>query len=35
MHSFEKSSKTGASVEIKTRPEQPEALALGLIEGRL
>ncbi|MCU0791962.1 MAG: Gfo/Idh/MocA family oxidoreductase [Opitutaceae bacterium] len=35
MHSFEKSSKTGASIEIVSRPEQPEALPLGLIEGRL
>ncbi len=35
MHSFEKSSKSGTSVEIKSRPAQPEALPLGLIQGRL
>ena len=35
MHSFEKSSTTGKSIEIQSRPEQPEALPLGLIEGRL
>jgi predicted dehydrogenase len=35
MHSFEKSSTTGTSIEIKSRPAQPEALPLGLIEGRL
>jgi predicted dehydrogenase len=35
MHSFEKSSKTGTSIVIESRPEQPEALPLGLIEGRL
>lgn len=35
MHSFEKSSKTGTSIEIQSRPPQPQALPLGLIEGRL
>lgn len=35
MHSFEKSSRTGTTVEIVSRPERPEALPLGLIEGRL
>lgn len=35
MHSFEKSSVTGKSIEIKSRPPQPEALPLGLIEGRV
>ena len=35
MHSFEKSSVSGTSIEIKSRPEQPEALPLGLVEGRL
>ena len=35
MHSFEQSSKTGKSITIQSKPEQPEALPLGLIEGRL
>lgn len=35
MHAFERSSKTGATVAILSRPEQPEPLPLGLIEGRL
>lgn len=35
MHSFEQSSKTGKSIVIQSRPEQPQALPLGLIEGRL
>jgi predicted dehydrogenase len=35
MHSFEKSSKTGTSIEIQSRPAQPEPLPLGLIQGRL
>jgi predicted dehydrogenase len=35
MHSFEKSSETGTSIEIQSRPDQPEALPLGIIEGRL
>jgi predicted dehydrogenase len=35
MHSFEKSSQTGARVTIESQPEQPTPLPLGLIEGRL
>lgn len=35
MHAFEKSSVSGASVELVSRPAQPEALPLALIEGRL
>ncbi len=35
MHSFEKSSNSGTSIQIQSRPAQPEALPLGLIEGRL
>ncbi len=35
MHSFEKSSTTGKSISIQSRPEQPEPLPLGLIQGRL
>ena len=35
MHAFEKSSTTGTHVELTTKPEQPAALPLGLIEGRV
>lgn len=35
MHAFEKSSTTGTSIAMESNPEQPEALPLGLIEGRL
>ena len=35
MHSFEKSSSSGSSIEIESRPEQPQALPIHLIEGRL
>jgi predicted dehydrogenase len=35
MHSFKKSSTTGTSTEIKSRPTQPDALPIHLIEGRL
>jgi len=35
MHSFEKSSTSGRQVVIKSRPQQPGALPLGLIAGRL
>lgn len=35
MHSFEKSSTSGKHVKIKSRPTQPKALPLGLIEGLL
>ncbi len=35
MHAFEKSSLTRRHVAIKSKPAQPEALPLGLIEGRL
>lgn len=35
MHSFEKSSTSGRQVKIQSRPEQPTALPLGLIKGRL
>jgi predicted dehydrogenase len=35
MHAFEKSSATGKSIVIQSRPEQPEPLPIGLIEGRL
>ncbi len=35
MHSFGKSSTTNRSIEITSRPAQPDALPLGLIEGRL
>jgi predicted dehydrogenase len=35
MHSFDKSSKAGAHIEILSRPDRPDALPLGLIEGRL
>jgi predicted dehydrogenase len=35
MHAFQKSSESGACVNIISRPAQPEALPLGLVEGRL
>ena len=35
MHAFAKSSDTGRHVVVKSRPKQPDALPLGLIEGRL
>ncbi len=35
MHAFEKSSVSGASVEIQSQPGKPAPLPLGLIEGRL
>ena len=35
MHSFEAASKKAAAVEIESRPPQPAALPLGIIEGRL
>ncbi len=35
MHAFAKSSETSRHVAIKSRPEQPHALPLGLIEGNL
>ncbi len=35
MHAFEKSSDSKQSVTIESKPEQPAALPLGLIEGRL
>lgn len=35
MHAFEKSSLAGRHIEIESKPLQPEALPLGLIEGRL
>jgi predicted dehydrogenase len=35
MHAFEKSSLTGTHTSIESKPEQPDALPLGLIEGRL
>ena len=35
MQAFAQSSETGRHVAIKSRPKQPEALPLGLIEGRL
>jgi predicted dehydrogenase len=35
MHAFEKSSKRGKHVTIKSKPAQPTALPLGLVEGRL
>jgi len=35
MHAFEKSSTTGKHVDLTTKPEQPAALPLGLIEGRV
>lgn len=35
MHAFEASSATGTRVEIASKPAQPEALPLGLIEGRV
>jgi len=35
MHAFEKSSTAGEHVMIKSKPEQPAALPLGLIRGRL
>ena len=35
MHAFEKSSKLGEYVQIDSLPEQPDALPLGLLEGRL
>jgi predicted dehydrogenase len=35
MHSFEKSSTTGTRIDIESKPAQPKALPLGLIEGRL
>jgi len=35
MHAFEKSSTTGTHVELTTKPDQPAALPLGLIEGRV
>ena len=35
MHAFEKSSNSGRHVAIKSKPVQPTALPLGLIEGRL
>lgn len=35
MHAFEKSSTSGTSIAIESCPPQPEALPLGLIEGRL
>ena len=35
MHAFAKSSETGSHVKILSRPDQPQPLPLGLIEGRL
>lgn len=35
MHAFEQSSKDGKHVNIVSKPEQPAALPLGLIQGRL
>jgi len=35
MHAFERSSTSGQQVLIESRPPQPEALPLGLIEGRV
>ncbi len=35
MHAFEKASDAGGSIEISSCPAQPEALSLGLVEGRL
>jgi predicted dehydrogenase len=35
MHAFEKSSVSGKHIAIESKPPQPEALPLGLIEGRL
>ncbi|TAG27208.1 MAG: gfo/Idh/MocA family oxidoreductase [Verrucomicrobia bacterium] len=35
MHSFQKSSDTGTSIDIKSRPARPDALPLGLLQGRL
>ncbi|MHC4886773.1 MAG: Gfo/Idh/MocA family protein [Planctomycetota bacterium] len=35
MHAFDTSSKSGKHTKIKSKPKQPKALPLGLIEGRL
>jgi predicted dehydrogenase len=35
MHSFQKASESGRQVQIESKPAQPAALPLGLIEGRL
>jgi predicted dehydrogenase len=35
MHAFEHSSKCGRQIEIESKPPQPAALPLGLVEGRL
>lgn len=35
MHAFERSSESGAQIELTTRPEQPAAFPLGLVPGRL
>lgn len=35
MHAFEKSSMSGTRVKIESQPQQPDALPLGLIEGRV
>jgi len=35
MHAFEKSSESGKHVMIQSKPQQPKAFPLGLIEGRL
>lgn len=35
MHSFEKSSLSGEHITIESKPDQPQAFPLGLVEGRL
>jgi predicted dehydrogenase len=35
MHAFERSSVSGTSITIESRPEQPAPLPMGLLEGRV